>query len=82
MTQNGNKLYYHITEPVIGLIPLMGLEEKRVKHIRLLSTGCEVKIVKDWISNNYPDVVMVSLGPDPKLPDPIDTVLEVTLKDE
>lgn len=82
MTQNGNKLYYHITEPVIGLIPLMGLEEKQVKHIRLLSTGCEVKIVKDWISNNYPDVVMVSLGPDPKLPDPIDTVLEVTLKDE
>lgn len=82
ITQNGNKLYYHITEPVIGLIPLMGLEEKRVKHIRLLSTGCEVKIVKDWISNNYPDVVMVSLGPDPKLPDPIDTVLEVTLKDE
>ena len=58
----------------------MGLEEKQVKHIRLLSTGCEVKIVKDWISNNYPDVVMVSLGPDPKLPDPIDTVLEVTLK--
>lgn len=82
ITQNGNKLYYHITEPVIGLIPLMGLEEKQVKHIRLLSTGCEVKIVKDWISNNYPDVVMVSLGPDPKLPDPIDTVLEVTLKDE
>ena len=41
-----------------------------------------MKIVKDWISNNYPDVVMVSLGPDPKLPDPIDTVLEVTLKDE
>lgn len=82
ITQNGNKLYYHITEPVIGLIPLMGLEEKRIKHIRLLSTGCEVKIVKDWISNNYPDVVMVSLGPDPKLPDPIDTVLEVTLKDE
>lgn len=82
ITQNGNKLYYHITEPVIGLIPLIGLEEKQVKHIRLLSTGCEVKIVKDWISNNYPDVVMVSLGPDPKLPDPIDTVLEVTLKDE
>lgn len=80
ITQKGNKLYFHVMEPLVGMVPLFGVREEEIDHIRLLATGSELKIVKNWISGNYPELVMVSLGPDPKLPDPMDTVLEVTLK--
>ena len=33
----------------------------------------------NWVSNNYPDITFADLGPNPVLPDPIDTVLEVEL---
>lgn len=33
------------------------------------------------MSGNYPDLAFADLGPDPVLPDPVDTVLEVTLKE-
>ena len=45
----------------------------------MLATGAEVPIAKGWIYDNYPDIVFADLGPDPVLPDPVDTVLEVTL---
>ena len=47
---------------------------------RLLSTGAEVKISDSWMAANYPDTVFVSLGDSPILPDPVDTVLEITLR--
>ena len=40
----------------------------------------QVKISDSWMAANYPDTVFVNLGPSPLLPDPVDTVLEVTLK--
>ena len=33
------------------------------------------------MSSNYPEIVFADLGLDPVLPDPVDTVLEVTLKE-
>lgn len=48
--------------------------------MRLLATGAEVPISDNWMTANYPDTVFVTLGENPVLPDPIDTVLEVTLK--
>ena len=36
-------------------------------------------IAKGWVYDNYPDVVFADLGPDPVLPDPVDTVLKVEL---
>ena len=51
----------------------------RLLH-RLLADGSELSIIENWITQNYPDVVFVSLGEDPRLPDPVDTVIEVTLK--
>lgn len=80
VTQKGNKLYYHVTEPQIGFIPLTGISKDQVDHIRLLETGAELKIDNGWITDNYPNIVFVSLGPDPALPNPTDTVIEVTLK--
>ena len=79
ITRKGNTLYYHLFENTIGCMPLPGLKQEQVKAIRWLSTGAEVHIAKGWVYDNYPDVVFADLGPDPVLPDPVDTVLKVEL---
>ena len=38
-------------------------------------------ISTSWVHTDYPDIVFADLGPNPILPDGVDTVLEVTLKD-
>ena len=80
ITRRGNVLYYHLFEGAIGPQPLFGLGREEVARVRMLSTGAEVPLATDGFSANYPDVVFADLGPDPVLPDPVDTVLEVTLK--
>ncbi len=80
VTRKGNKLYYHVYEEAIGDIPLYGVHRADVEKVRLLATGAEVPISDNWMTANYPDTVFVTLGENPVLPDPIDTVLEVTLK--
>ena len=82
ITRRGNKLYWHLFENTVGAVPLMGLRRDQVDSVRLLATGAEVPIAKGWIYDNYPDVIFADLGPDPVLPDPVDTVLEVTLREE
>ncbi len=62
ITQKGNKLYYHIFDNTIGPIPLMGIQKKEVKKIRLISTGAEVPIANNWVSNNYPEITFADLG--------------------
>ena len=68
-------------ENSIGPLPLMGLKGEDIDCIRMLATGAEVPISHSWMSSNYPDLAFADLGPDPVLPDPVDTVLEVTLKE-
>lgn len=82
ITQKGNKIYYHVMESVIGYVPLRGICKEQIKQIRLLETGAELKIEQNWITNNYPDTVFVSLGENPALPNSIDTVIEVQLKEK
>lgn len=79
ITQKGNLLYYHIFDNTIGPIPLIGIEKHEVKKIRMVSTGAEVPVANNWVSNNYPDITFADLGNDPILPDPVDTVIEVEL---
>ena len=79
ITRNGNKLYYHVMESQITYVYLPGVSRSQIKKIRLLRDGTELKIVEDWITTNYPELVFVSLGASPVLPDPIDTVIEVDL---
>ena len=81
LTRNGNKLYYHLYENTIGPMPLIGIKKDQVKSIRYLATGAEVPISTSWVHTDYPDIVFADLGPNPILPDGVDTVLEVTLKD-
>lgn len=80
ITQKGNKVYYHLYEGTVGCIPLVGISHDQVEGIRMISTGAEVPVAHGWIYDNYPDVVFADLGENPILPDPVDTVLEVTLK--
>ena len=61
-------------------MPLQGLSKEQVKSVRWVHSGAEVKIAKGWVYDNYPDVVFADLGPDPVLPDPVDTVIKVELK--
>lgn len=80
VTRRGNKLYYHLFENTIGPMPLTGIPKEEVESIHLLATGSEVPISTSWVHSDYPDIVFANLGPDPVLPDPVDTVLEITLK--
>lgn len=80
ITRCGNTLYYHIMEESIGSIPLYGIVREQVRSVRLLSDGSELPIQDNWIVNNYPDVVFVNVSDQAQLPDPVDTVVAVTLK--
>ena len=80
ITRNGNLVYYHVTEPLIGFVPLTGIRPDQIKKVRLLQDGSEMLVADSWITDNYPDIAFVSFGASPELPDPIDTVIEVELK--
>lgn len=81
VTQKGNKLYFHMFENTLGPVPLMGLKKDRIANIRLLATGQQIPISTSWVHSDYPQIVFADLGDDPVLPDPVDTVLEIELKE-
>lgn len=85
-TQNGNRLYAHILEAPIGPLALTSVESDKIISVRRLADGSEVLRGESWITNAYNGIPFVCLGAIPHfsypLPDPIDTVLEITLKEE
>jgi len=81
ITKRGNFLYYHVTEPQIGYVYLPGIKREQIRKIRLLRDGSELRVANSWITDNYPEYAFVSFGDSPELPDPIDTVIEVELKE-
>lgn len=74
-------IYYHVFENSIGPLPLPGISREQIKGIRLLATGQEIPVSTSWVHNDYPDLVFADMGPNPLLPDPVDTVLAVELTD-
>ena len=82
VTQNGNRLYFHMFENTLGPVPLIGLKREEIGKIRMLATGEEIPISTSWVHSDYPQIVFADLGEDPVLPDPVDTVLEIELKRE
>lgn len=84
-TQNGNKLYAHVLEAPIGPLALTGVRKEDIYKIRRLADGSEVRQGESWITHSYGQIPFVSFGDLPHfsypLPDPIDTVLEITLKE-
>lgn len=80
VTGKGKNIYFHVYENAIGPLPLLGIKKEEVKGIRYLASGAEVPISTSWVHSDYPEIVFADLGPDPILPDPVDTVLKVVLK--
>ena len=80
ITQNQNRLYVHIFENTLGPLPLIGLQKEQVESLRLLDGGRQIPVSTSWVHSDYPQLLFADLGPDPVLPDPVDTVLEVRLK--
>ena len=81
ITRNGNTYYFHLYENALGPVPLMGVPKDRIESIRLLRDGSEVKLSTSWTHSDYPDIAFADLGPSPYLPDPVDTVLAVKIKE-
>ena len=68
-------------ENTVGPLPLHGVSREEIKCIRELASGSEVRISDAWVTIGLDaDYAFIDLGEDPDLPDPIDTVLKVTLK--
>lgn len=82
ITRNGNTLYFHLFENALGPVPFIGLAPDSVRHIRLLADGRQIPISSSWVHSDYPGILFADLGSDPVLPDAVDTVLKVTLKEE
>jgi alpha-L-fucosidase len=82
-TQKGKKLYAHVMEAQVGGICLSDLAGK-VEKMRLLSDGSEIRPAQYWNLSEYPKDCFFFLNPGSHdnypLPDPIDTVVEITLK--
>ena len=78
-TQKGSKLYAHVFDRGIGPVNLRGLAGKIVKA-RLLSDGSEIRVHRPWNAVDFPDDVFIDFG-SAKLPDDIDTVVELELKE-
>ena len=79
-TRRGDTLYAHIFENTVGPLPLFGVDKDRILSIRRLADGSEVPLSTSWVHSDYPELVGLCEGPDPALPDPIDTVLEIRLR--
>lgn len=80
ITRNGDRLYVHIFENTLGALPLVGLKKEDIASLRLLHDGRAISVSTSWVHSDYPEILFANLGPDPVLPDPVDTVLEVRLK--
>ena len=81
-TQNGKKLYAHVFEESAGGICLRGFAGK-IEKMRLLSDGSEIKPAEYWNLAEYPEdafFFLTSTHDNYPLPDPADTVVEITLK--
>lgn len=84
-TQKGNKLYAHIYEEQVGAICLPNMAGK-VESMRLVSDGSEIKETFFWNLKEYGENAFFFFSPKDMdcypLPDEIDTVVEITLKEE
>ena len=84
-TKKGNKLYAHVLEAPIGPLALTGVSKNEIAKIRRLADGSEVKQGESWITASYAHIPFISFGDlahfSYPLPDPVDTVLEITLKE-
>lgn len=75
-TQNGKKLYAHIFEKGIGPVNFRNLGDK-ITSVKLVSDSSEIEITKPWNADEFKADAFIEL---PKLPDELDTAVELKLK--
>jgi alpha-L-fucosidase len=84
-TRRGNILYAHLYEPQAGGVCLPYLAGK-IEKMRLLSDGSEIRPANHWNLAEYGQHAFFFLNPQSAdnypLPNPMDTVVEITLKQE
>jgi alpha-L-fucosidase len=82
-TQKGKKLYAHVLEAQTGGICLPNMAGK-IEKLRLLSDGSEINIGRYWNLAEYPEHAFFFLNQQSfdnyPLPDPKDTVVEISLR--
>lgn len=85
-TQKGDTIYAHVQEAPLGALPLSGIAPDQLESVHYLANGSQVRPGYGWNTALYKDVSFVSFGQDPvftyPLPDPVDTVLKIKLKDQ
>ena len=79
VTARPGKRYFHLFENTVGPVPLIGLKREQILRMRMLADGRELPVPSEWYTGNYPDIAFADLGSDPVLPDPVDTVLEISV---
>lgn len=82
LTQKGSKLYVHIFERSVPTVALNNITQK-VTDARLVRDDSEVNISTPWYATHYGEGnnVYITLHGH-KLPDELDTVVELTLEDQ
>lgn len=80
-TQKGNKIYAHILDESIFDIPIH-INKDKILKIKCLSNNKEIKIQTPWNGESYPENTFINIDTNHhQCPDPVDTVIEITLKD-
>ena len=83
-TKKGNIIYAHVYEEPLGALPLYGIAPERLDKVNYVENGSEMKRGEAWNTVLYSDVAFVSFGENPvftyPLPDRMDTVLKIILK--
>lgn len=79
-TQNGNIIYAHIEDESIFNIPLH-ISKDQILSVTRLMDGKQLKIETPWNAESFPEYTFINVDSEyHQLPDPIDTVLKITLK--
>ena len=80
-TQKGNKLYAHIFDECINAVTL-DISADKIEKARLLMDGSEIQVTVPWNAVAFPNKSFFTFGGQSfPLPDELDTVVEITLKD-
>jgi alpha-L-fucosidase len=82
---DGGALFAHIFDQPLGPLPLFGVRGEDVRAARLLASGEPRAVTKEWVTEAYPDTTFLQVGEHPfftlPLPDDIDTVMQIELRD-
>ncbi|MCR4683739.1 MAG: alpha-L-fucosidase [Clostridiales bacterium] len=78
--RDGKTVYIHVFDNTVGPLPVVGVRQEDILSARDLATGAELRAKGGWMCSDYPDTAFITLGENPVLPDPDDTVIKLELR--